>query len=326
MTVSVLIPCYNREGSLPAAVESALVQTAPPEEVVVVDDGSTDGSAAVAEGFGPPVRVVRQANGGAAAARNRGLDECRGEWVAFLDSDDVWAPDKLERQLAAAAAAPDADLVFCDTRTLAGSAGEPGAESGAELMSSRFASGGVRDAGGGAVGDGLFAFDRSHFAGMLERCRVITSAVLVRRGLAGLRFPEHVWGSEDWAVWLNLILAHRFVAVDDVLVTMYAGGDNLTGNVAKLMRNDLKVLDDLLDEPSPRRPPLTGPEATAARRVRSARRLAAVYHAVRAGDGPAARAVLRSARPGELSAADRLKYRAAAALPGPVLRALAARP
>ena len=320
MTVSVLIPCYNREGSLPAAIESASAQSAPPAEIVVVDDGSTDGSAAVAEGFGPPVRVVRQANGGAAAARNRGLAECRGEWVAFLDSDDIWAPDKLERQLAAAAAVPDADLVFCDTRTRAGSAGEPGAE----LMPSRFTLGGVRDRGEPA-GEGLLAFDRSHFEGMLERCRVITSAVLVRRGLPGLHFPEHIWGSEDWAVWLNLILTHRFVAVDEILVTMYAGGDNLTGNVAKLMRNDLKVLDDLLGEKSGRRPPLTGEEAAAVRRVRAARRLAAVYHALRAGDGPAARAVLRSARPGELSAADRLKYRAAAWLPGPVLRTLAAR-
>ncbi len=318
--IAVLIPCYNRSGQLPAAVRSVLEQTAPPDEIVIVDDGSTDGSAAVAESFDDPVRVIRQANRGAAAAQNRGLTECRGEWVAFLDSDDVWAPDKLERQLAAAAAVPDADLVFCDTRTLAGSAEAPGAT----RMPSRFALGGVRDAGA-PVGDGLFAFDRSHFIGMLDRCRVITSAVLVRRGLPGLHFPEHVWGSEDWAVWLNLILAHRFVAVDEPLVTMYASGDNLTGNVAKLMRNDLLVLDDLLKEPSARRPPLTDEEAAAVRRVRGARRLAAVYHTLRAGDGPAARGVLRSARPGELSAADRLKYGVAAALPGPVLRALAVR-
>ena len=323
MTVSVLIPCYNRERSLGEAVQSALAQSRPPAEVVVVDDGSTDGSAAVAERLNrpgtPPVRVIRQANAGAAAARNRGLAECRGEWVAFLDSDDVWAPDKLERQLAAADAAPDADLVFCDTRTRAGSAGS----SGAELMPSRFGLGGVRDAGD-PIGDGRFAFDRAHFAGMLERCRVITSAALVRRVLPGLHFPEHVWGSEDWAVWLNLILSHHFVAVDDVLVTMYAGGDNLTGNVAKLMRNDLIVLDDLLDDPSPRRPPLTGPERAAVLKLRADRRLAAVWHALAAGDGAAARGVLRGAPRGELRAAGRVKYWAASLLPGAALRKFAA--
>lgn len=100
-TVSVIVPCYNGARYLRETLASALGQTRAPLEVLVVDDGSTDDSAGVAEAFGLPVRVIRQANGGESTARNRGIDEARGDWLAFLDADDVWEPHKLERQLAA---------------------------------------------------------------------------------------------------------------------------------------------------------------------------------------------------------------------------------
>lgn len=97
--VSVVIPCYNGAAYLRETLESVVHQTAHPLEVVLVDDGSTDGSAEIAEAFGPPVRVIRQENQGESVARNRGIEEARGEWVAFLDADDIWKPEKLERQL-----------------------------------------------------------------------------------------------------------------------------------------------------------------------------------------------------------------------------------
>jgi glycosyltransferase involved in cell wall biosynthesis len=97
----VVIPCYNAARFLGETLASVLGQTAPPAEVIVVDDGSQDESAAVAVAFGPPVRVVRQENQGECAARNRGIDEARGDWIAFLDADDVWEPRKLELQLRA---------------------------------------------------------------------------------------------------------------------------------------------------------------------------------------------------------------------------------
>jgi glycosyltransferase involved in cell wall biosynthesis len=97
--VSVVIPCYNSEAYLRETIDSAVNQTHPPREVIVVDDGSTDGSASVAEAYGDPVRVIRQENQRQAAARNRGIEEARGDFVAFLDADDLWHPEKLERQL-----------------------------------------------------------------------------------------------------------------------------------------------------------------------------------------------------------------------------------
>ena len=100
-TVSVVIPCYNGERFIGDTLRSALAQTHAPLEVLVVDDGSKDGSAALAESFGPPVRVIRQPNQGESVARNRGMTEAVGDWIAFLDADDAWHPEKTARQLAA---------------------------------------------------------------------------------------------------------------------------------------------------------------------------------------------------------------------------------
>jgi glycosyltransferase involved in cell wall biosynthesis len=99
--ISVLIPVFNGERLLGEAIESVLAQSRLPTEVVVVDDGSTDGSAKVAESFGPPVRVLRRSRRGVAAARNAGVEESAGELVAFQDADDLMKPDRLERQAAA---------------------------------------------------------------------------------------------------------------------------------------------------------------------------------------------------------------------------------
>ncbi|HLH42987.1 MAG TPA: glycosyltransferase family A protein [Bryobacteraceae bacterium] len=112
--VSVIIPAYNAGRVVGRAIESALAQTLPPLEIVVVDDGSSDDTAAVAERYGAKVRVLRQANAGPAAARNRGARAAAGEWLAFLDSDDAWLPRKLERQLAHVGS-PRVGLVCCLT-------------------------------------------------------------------------------------------------------------------------------------------------------------------------------------------------------------------
>lgn len=99
VTVSVVIPCYNAAPFLRETLDSVLGQTHQPLEVIVVDDGSTDESAAIAESYGPPVRVIRQRNRGESSARNRGIEESQGDWIALLDADDIWKPEKLEQQL-----------------------------------------------------------------------------------------------------------------------------------------------------------------------------------------------------------------------------------
>jgi glycosyltransferase involved in cell wall biosynthesis len=99
-TVSVVIPAWNAGGYLRRAVESVLRQTVRPREIVVVDDGSTDNTAAIAADYASSVTCVRQAHQGLSVARNEGVARSRSDWVAFLDADDEWLPTKLERQLA----------------------------------------------------------------------------------------------------------------------------------------------------------------------------------------------------------------------------------
>lgn len=100
MTVSVIIPTYNRADIVAKSIESALGQTYRDLELIVVDDGSTDATQSVLENFSDRIIVIRQANAGPSAARNRGVAEAKGGIVAFLDSDDYWMRDKIERQVA----------------------------------------------------------------------------------------------------------------------------------------------------------------------------------------------------------------------------------
>ena len=98
--ISCIIPVFNGEKYLGEAIESILKQTYPFLEIVVADDGSTDGTAAVVSSYGSRIRYVRQSNAGPAMARNLGLSAARGDYLAFLDADDLWHPAKLERQVA----------------------------------------------------------------------------------------------------------------------------------------------------------------------------------------------------------------------------------
>ena len=110
--ISVVIAVKNGAKFLAAALNSVIRQTCPPGEVIVVDDGSTDASADIATGFGAPVRVLRCAHRGSSLAFNAGLVEARGELLAFIDADDLWANEKLAQQCAALASDLSIDAVF----------------------------------------------------------------------------------------------------------------------------------------------------------------------------------------------------------------------
>jgi glycosyltransferase involved in cell wall biosynthesis len=112
MRISVVIPAYNAAGFIAETIASARAQTCAPLEIIVVDDGSVDETAQLATALG--CRVIRQANGGVSAARNTGILAAQGDWIALLDHDDVWTPQKLERQIAAAVACPDVSCIATD--------------------------------------------------------------------------------------------------------------------------------------------------------------------------------------------------------------------
>ncbi len=110
-SISVIIPVYNCERYLAESIESVLQQTHLPDEILVVDDGSTDASAQIVQNFAD-VRYLYQPNAGSNAARNRGVVETTGNFLAFLDQDDLWMPDKLALQMAAFTQKPSLDFVY----------------------------------------------------------------------------------------------------------------------------------------------------------------------------------------------------------------------
>jgi len=114
--ISCIVPAFNGERYLGEALDSIFAQTYGPLEVLVVDDGSTDGTADLVTGYGDRVRSLFQPNAGQAAARNRGLQAAHGEFVAFLDHDDLWHPEKLARQMARFEVRPELDLCVAHAR------------------------------------------------------------------------------------------------------------------------------------------------------------------------------------------------------------------
>lgn len=110
--ISVIVPAYNCAAYLGSALDSIFAQSYPQLEVLVVDDGSTDGTVAVAQRYGERVRVISQTNAGPAAARNRGLASARGEFIAFLDGDDLWLEGKLLQQARYLLRRPEASIVY----------------------------------------------------------------------------------------------------------------------------------------------------------------------------------------------------------------------
>ena len=117
--ISVVIPAYNAAPYIAAAIDSVVGQTYKDLEIIVVDDGSVDNTAAVLQTYGNKVRYVRQENQGVSSARNHGIRVAQGELIAFLDADDVWFPEKLELQTQFLSAHEEAALVFGDLELVA---------------------------------------------------------------------------------------------------------------------------------------------------------------------------------------------------------------
>lgn len=111
--ISIVIPAYNSAKLIEDTLDSVMAQDYRPIEIIIVDDGSKDDTAAVVEGYSGPIRLISQKNAGPGIARNTGIKECRGEFVAFIDADDLWHPNKLSQQYAVFTQNPQFGAVFC---------------------------------------------------------------------------------------------------------------------------------------------------------------------------------------------------------------------
>lgn len=198
--LSVVVPAYNREHTLPATLAS-VAGCGVPTQLIVVDDGSRDATAAVAAGF-PGATVVRQANAGPAAARNAGLAVAGGEFVAFLDSDDHWHPDVLPVLLPLLDAHPDLDAVLCETLV-----GSP--DDGYRPISETTGRGRFGDLLTDPVGPDLYRLDPDRLLEkMLDRNQVFLGSLVVRRAVCP-QFDPALFGGEDYGFALRLVAERR---------------------------------------------------------------------------------------------------------------------
>ena len=203
MDISVIIPTFNREVLVKRAINSVLSQTCPPEEIIVVDDGSTDQtSRIIAEEF-PQITLLTQANKGVSAARNKGIRHANCDWLAFLDSDDEWAPSKLEKQINALR--NRRDFVACHTD---------------EIW--------MRN------GNRVNAMKKHQkpegwiFQQCLPLCCVSPSSVVLKKALFSMvgDFDEALPACEDYDMWLRIFSIFPVLLLQDKLVIKYGGHDD----------------------------------------------------------------------------------------------------
>ena len=222
MSVSVVIPTYNRAHTVTDAIRSVLAQSFTDLEVIVVDDGSTDDTAARVTRIGDSrLRYVRGRHAGVSAARNLGVQHATGELVSFLDSDDLWQPDKLFADVACLARAPAVDVVFTDLEKRHGDRVYPSFMRQTAVFSRRLAR--------GVPADGLVLEPREMRLCLLEEVPIKPSALTLRRrafdAVGG--FDETWSSSEDWEFLLRLARDHRFAYIDRPLAVLFISPDSL---------------------------------------------------------------------------------------------------
>ena len=241
--VSVIIPTYNRADLVRQAVASVKAQTFRDFEIVVVDDGGTDGTCE-ALAAGPELRVLRHSHRqGVAAARNTGVAAARGEWLAFLDSDDLWLPDKLARQISWLEGQPE--LLICQTD-------ETWVRRGVRVN---------KPAAHRKVAGQIFLPS-------LARCMISPSAVVLHRRLLedhGV-FDATLPAAEDYDLWLRLTWRYEVGLVDEPLVIKRGGHPDQLSAQWGIDRFRIRALVKLLAEPD-----LPEPYARAARRMLAAK-------------------------------------------------------
>lgn len=216
--VSVVVPVYNAADHLRETLSSIYNQTYKSIEIIAVDDGSSDDSIDIARSFDGRVILVQQPNSGPAAARNRGVAEAKGEWIAFLDADDLWVPEKLEKQLHAMS---NREWSYTDSRFM------------------------------GGVNDGKQDSDLNEkpSGNVIEKliCGnfISTSSVLLRRNIFNEvgGFDENLRSIEDWDLWIRIASRYPISYVPDPLLKYRVHSISASRSTRKTLPNHLKVID-----------------------------------------------------------------------------------
>ena len=226
--VSVIIPTHNRKSRLRCTLTSVLEQTLQPLEVIVVDDGSTDGTLDLLVTEFPSIIVITQTNHGVSHARNQGIKQAQGQWIALLDSDDTWHPTKLENQHKFLKRNPS--LCFCHTD-------EVWVRHGKQIKKPAY----------------LNKSNQDIFLKSLVRCIICPSSVVMHKKIfenIGF-FDEQLTVCEDYDIWLRALLQYEISYLDQPLVTKYGGhSDQLSTTYWGMDRFRIQSLKNLLSNPN----------------------------------------------------------------------------
>lgn len=227
--VSVVIPTYNYAQYIKEAIDSVLAQTHKDCKIIVIDDGSTDDTRGVVSQCGPDVKYIYQKNQGLSAARNTGIRNSNGEYIAILDSDDIWLPSKLEKQIKLFEAKSRLGLVYSD-----------GLVFGEQLAWDDLSFGGNMNFYRGRIFDKLLL-------GNFVPC----PSVVIKRSCfdkVGLFDINLVGGCEDWDMWLRISSHYEVDYLDELLVKHRKHRGSMETKTEMMEENALKVLDKIFLE------------------------------------------------------------------------------
>ena len=224
MNISVVIPTYNRKELLKRSIDSVINQTIKPSEIIIVDDGSNDGTEAMVKKKYDSLKLIQQKNKGASAARNSGIRASSGEWICFLDSDDEWKNDKLEKQIAAVA--NNLDYKFFHSN-------EIWIKNGKRINQKK-----KHKKYGGDI-----------FKKCLDMCRISPSSVLIEKNIfeeIGF-FNENLVVCEDYELWLRICDKYEVFFIDEPLIFKYGGHQGqLSYSIDSIECHRIKALEYLL--------------------------------------------------------------------------------
>ena len=225
MKISVIIPTFNRLDLLKRAIDSVLNQSIKPYDIIVVDDGSTDDTSEMIQQKYKSINLIQQKNSGVSTARNNGIKNAQGDWIALLDSDDEWEKNKLEEQVNKLTDNPKYE--FCHTN-------EIWIRNGIRVNQKKR----HKKYGG-------FIFDKC-----LDICRISPSSVLFNKNILNHVgwFDEKLPVCEDYDLWLRITADYEILFIDKPLIVKYGGhNDQLSNSVEAIERFRIKALQSLLE-------------------------------------------------------------------------------
>jgi glycosyltransferase involved in cell wall biosynthesis len=240
MKVSTVMTVYNAAWCVERALDSVMAQTRRPDEIIVCDDGSTDGTPELIEHrYGAAVTVLRLPHRNASATRAVGLGQATGDWLAFMDADDSWRPDKMERQLAFIAEHPEIRFVSSDATYVS-------------------ADGVIRESWLADYFDPVVERVGDLLAPLVERCFVLMSSVMVERDAyheSGGLDPEIVY-SHDYDLWMRILARHPGGLMADRLIEYFWSPGALSRRFEARYRDDLALMRRVEEGSFGRRPDL----------------------------------------------------------------------